>query len=300
MLMEDGRVREGWMYLRPLADAALTKRLLDKIPATEENSEELIAILLHEGIDVGRGFQLLLTQNGTCNSITTFEQVVAARPKSQQREAAAILLDHVYQELLANVSGDIERRDSKAPEESLSLVDLLKGRRSLLENGAYHIDTSHLAATVRFARVLDTPEAWQKAWELTQYGRQLAASLQYPGEEPFRDVYPTHATFFGILLDRQRDAGLSFFERKARSVDPLEHGTASIETYIDLLDRVGRTADALQAAIELVPADVPVGRMLPWVLDLAKRSGSFDRVLEYCKNREDLLGFVATLAARKS
>ena len=58
MLLEDGRIREGWLYLRPLGDNVLAKQLLSKIIATDENNEDLVAVLLHEGVDVGR--QVLL------------------------------------------------------------------------------------------------------------------------------------------------------------------------------------------------------------------------------------------------
>ena len=41
-------------------------------------------------------------------------------------------------------------------------------------------------------------------------------------------------------LAKNVDAGLKLFERKAKSVDTAEHGTTAIETYVDLLDRLGR------------------------------------------------------------
>ncbi len=297
MLLEDGRVREGWMYFRPVGDIETAKRLIAKVPTTDENAEDLISVLLHEGVDIARGYQILLERNGTCNSITIFEQALAGRPKAQQRPAAEILLNHVYEELRENVRGDIARREGQEPPASATLIELLTGRRHLFDGGVYHLDTSHLSSTVRFARVLDKPESWQKAWELTQYGRQLSAQLQYSGEEPFRDTYPTHATFFTVLLDRQRDTGLAYFERKARSVDTEEHGTAAVETYIDLLDRIGRPHDALKAAITLVPEDVPVARILSWLLDLAQRSNDYASLLDFCQKRDDALSFATVQAA---
>ena len=41
------------------------------------------------------------------------------------------------------------------------------------------------------------------------------------------------------------------FERKARSVDPVQHGTGAIEIYVDLLDRVGRHADAVDSCYRI-------------------------------------------------
>jgi hypothetical protein len=71
LFLQDGRVREGWMYLRPVGDKAEAARLLAAIEPSEENTEDLIEVCLHEGIDIGRGFGLVLSSYGTCSSITT-------------------------------------------------------------------------------------------------------------------------------------------------------------------------------------------------------------------------------------
>jgi hypothetical protein len=83
-------------------------------------------------------------------------------------------------------------------------------------------------------------------------------------------------------------------------VDPAEHGTGAIETYVDLLDRVGRQQEAIEAAIELVPDELPPQRIVPMLIDIAQRcnespSGSFDAILQYCKKHDDVLGYAAVL-----
>lgn len=295
MLLEDGRIREGWMYLRPTGDVRRAAELIRLIEVTDDNADELVQVLLHEGVDVGRGYQMVIDRQGTCNSITLFEQAIAARPKRDRQAAAARLLDHVYQELNESVRGDIARREAPAGEDE-NIATMVESRRWLLEGGSYHLDTTHLASTVRFARVLDQPEQLQKAWELTQYGRRLNHQLQYPGEEPFVDFYPASATFFSILLGRQVDSGLALFQRKAQSVDASQHGTEAIETYVDLLDRVGRPADALRAAIELVPSDVPPARLTPLLIELATKAKDFEPVKAFCRQRGDVLGYAAASA----
>ena len=77
---------------------------------------------------------------------------------------------------------------------------LLEDREWLFLNNNYHLDTTHLAATVRFARALDAAEPLRLALELTEYGRRLSAQFQYPGDPPFTNVYPSHAIFFRALL----------------------------------------------------------------------------------------------------
>lgn len=302
MLVEDGKVGEGWMYLRPTGNTELAKELIAKVAITEENYDEMIQVLLHEGIDVARGYQAVLDHQGTCNSITLYEQSLANRSKEDRQAAAACLLDHLYAELTELVRGDISRREAPA-DDAESLAEMIEKRKWILEDGGYHLDTTHLSSTVRIANVLDSPESLRKAWELTQYGRRLHHQFQYPGDEPFVDFYPAYSAFFAVLLGENVDAGLKVFERKARSVDANEHGTAAIETYVDLLDRAGRHQQAIESAIELVPDSLPPQRIVPMLIDIAERAkaagetDAFDPILEYCRNHSDVLGYAAVLHA---
>lgn len=305
MLMEDGRVGEGWMYLRPTGDTELARQLLSSVEINDDNYDDMIQVLLHEGVDVGRGFQAVIDQQGTCNSITLYEQAIAGRSKEDRQAAAARLLIHLYDELITLVRGDIAQREAPAGEDE-TLAEMVEKRRWILGEGGYHLDTTHLSSTVKIATLLDDPDLLQKAWELTQYGRRLHHQFQYPGEEPFVDFYPAHAAFFSILLGENVDAGLKVFERKAKSVDAVEAGTSAIETYVDLLDRVGRQKDAVEAAIELVPDDLPPQRLVPLLLEIAHRakekgdSSAFEPIQQYCQKHNDLLGFAAVLHASKA
>lgn len=305
MLMEDGRVGEGWMYLRPTGDTELARRLIGAIEITEENYDEMVQVLLHEGIDVGRGFQAVIDNQGTCNSITLYEQSIVGRSKEDRTAAASRLLHHLYNELITLVRGDIVNREAPAGDDE-TLADMIEKRRWILGEGGYHLDTTHLSSTVKIAALLDDPAELRMAWELTQYGRRLHHQFQYPGEEPFVDFYPAHAAFFSVLLGENVEAGLKVFERKARSVDAMELGTAAIETYVDLLDRVGRHKEAIAAAVELVPDALPPQRIVPLLIDIASRakesgdSDAYDTVLDYCKKHDDVLGYAAVLHASTS
>src|SRR4029453_14187245 len=87
-LIGESQIREGWMYLRPVGDKAEAAKLLGKIEAGEENYEDLIDVCLHEGIDIGRGYGLVVERFGTCNAITTFDSSLARRARSEQAPAA--------------------------------------------------------------------------------------------------------------------------------------------------------------------------------------------------------------------
>ena len=302
MLLEDGKIAEGWMYLRPLGDKELARELLAKVSITDDNYDAMIQVLLHEGVDVGRGYQAVLDQQGTCNSITLFEQSLQQRNKSDRKAAAERLLNHLYHELIVLVRGDIARRESPADDQE-TLQEMLEKRPWIMKEGGYHLDTTHLASTVKIASILDDPVLLRKARELTQYGRRLSHEFQYPGDEPFVDFYPAYSAFYGVLLGENIDAGLKQFERKARSVDTTQHGTGAIESYVDLLDRLDRSGEAVRAVIELVPDDVPSQQMVPLLIEMSLRAKDqgdadvFDAVLEYCQKHDDVIGYAAVLDA---
>ncbi|MEM9827318.1 MAG: hypothetical protein AAF958_12045 [Planctomycetota bacterium] len=310
MIMKQGRVSAAWMYLRPTGDLELARKLIAKVPITDENYDDIVQVLLHEGVDVRRGFQAVLKHQGTCNSITLFEQALANQSKKDRRAAAEALLDHFYDELSANVRGDISRRTAPA-DPGESLLDMITKRPELLSQGAYHADTTHIASTVQIAKLVDTPERLTKAWELTQYGRRLDRNFQYPGDEPFVDFYPAFATFYSVLLGRDVEAGLTLFRRKAEQVDPMSEGTAAIETYVDLLQRSGREVEAIEAMAKLVPDQVPPQRIVPLMMEIVEDLESTpdasaivqaarDRVAEFCQSRGDVLGYAAARLRRST
>ncbi len=310
MLMRAGRVRDGWTYLRPTGDIRAAAELINQVPVREDNADEIISVCLHEAVDVGHGFKLLLERMGTCNSITTFDQVLTNRHYREQRIAAALLLEHVYGELRHSLIADIRRRQEEKgaasadpapvgddqPIDQLPVDQLIANRPELLAGGAYHLDTTHLASTIRICRVLEEQSQLEKISHLIAYGRKLHSQYQYPGEEPFVDFYPANGLFIDALLGRGVDQAIRYFRDKANQVDPLEHGTRAVEVYIDLLDRLGRPHDALQAALDLIPADIPVTRVAPLLLELAQKAGNYQPVLDFARRRGDLLMFAAALS----
>ncbi|MCM2374471.1 hypothetical protein [Aporhodopirellula aestuarii] len=308
MLIENGKIGEGWMYLRPIGDPALTKRLFSKVEITEDNYDEMIHVLLHEGVDLQRGFAAVIAQQGTCNSITLYDSVIASRSREEKKIASKCLLEHLYEELDTRVREDFSQRaadngvDAETVQRELantSLGDLVSKHKWILGGGGYHLDTTHLASVVRFSLVLDDRELLEKALQLCQYGRRLPADFQYPGEEPFVDFYPAHAAFFSALLGKQVDAAVRLFEQRARTVDAVVHGSGSVEVYIDLLDRLGRPGDALRAAMELFPDGVPLGRVMPEMIEMAARATEIgdkqiaSELEKFCFERNDLLGVAA-------
>lgn len=297
--LKSGKIREGWMYLRPVGDKVAAAQCMRALEVTDDNVDEMIEVLLHEGVDVGRGYQIALDRLGTCNSITLFESALAQRSRADQKVAAALLVRHVHRELLGNLRRDIAQREGHEPE-GTTAEQLLKGRNNLLRDGTYHLDTSHLASTVRFARVLDDPQDLQLALDLTIYGRQLHPQFQYPGEEPFLELFPSSAVFFRTLLGQQVDAGIRYFSQKADVVDRDVYGNVAIEVLVDLLARCGRPAEALQAYEKRLDANHRPMGIAPSMLELSTQLGEFQTMREICRSRDDLLGFTAALLNERS
>ena len=190
---------------------------------------------------------------------------------------------------------DISRREAQEPPAGETIEQLLSARPDLLKDGTYHLDTSHLASTVRFARVLDDPEALAQALDIAQYGRRLHPQYQYPGEEPFLDLYPASIAFFRALLGQQTDAAIKYFSRKADMVSQAQYGTVANEVLIDVLSRVGMHEQALTAFEKRIPADARLMGIAPTLLQLSQRLGSYEHMQRICQQRDDLLGFAAAL-----
>lgn len=294
LLLRSGRIRDGWIYYRPVGDRAEVAKLIDEISPTHDNIDEIVQVLLGESVAPERGFDLALEFFGTCQSITLFEQEIVRHPKPVQQHAAARLIAKVHSDLITSVHTDIQRQVAEIAQ-SPTIAGLIADRDWLFENNAYHIDTTHLAAVVRYGKVVDDRTTLELALDLTEYGRKLSPQFQYASEEPFGALYPDHATFFRALLGQNVEEGLAFFRQKATTLDPQEYGPGPVEVYVDLLSRVGRPREALEAAVELFPKGMQAVGIAPTLLELARACGAYEPMLEFCRSRGDLLGYAAGL-----
>ena len=289
------------MFLRAVGDNTFTAEAMSAIEPTQENLDLLLSLYVHEGVDVGQGTRLCLKMRGTCNTITMLDSVVSMRGRKEQQAAVGALVEHVHTELLANLIADLKRRkpDFAAPE-SGKIVDCLALHPGLLRDGTYHLDTTHLASTVRFARVLDDQQLLRLAADLSEYGRQLHAQYQYQSEEPFADLYPMSLAWFRALLGEQVDGALRLFRQKAETLDPQELGTVAIETYADLLARVGRPSEAAAFLMRWMPQGMRPFGIAPSLLELAQAAGDFRPMMDHARNRGDLIGYTAALLQAQS
>jgi len=249
----------------------------------------------------------LLQHYGSCNGITTFDTQAARFDRETQKQLAHELLCHIYDELTANIQyaagkredtdnadTDNQPNDVRKPSDQ-TLAELMQSNPKLTENGAHHIDTTHLASLMRIARVVDSPEDIRKASELAAYGSGLDNDFQYPGSPPFEDTYVDHMFFFNALAGRDIDAAIAHFENKTKIHSAEEMGPIAEETLVDFLVRLGRNDEALTVMTErLLGKFDPLG-IAPQPFEIANSPETRKRLKSFYEQQEDLLGFAVSL-----
>lgn len=293
-LLKAGKLQEGWMYLQPVGDRELTKELVEAVEVTAENTDALIDIGLSQRAAPGRGYRLLLENYGTCNAITTFDTQIVHFERPLQKQLAAILVDHLYRELVANVRCNIEKQESKLPEEA-TLRELIANRAWLTANGGHHLDTTHLASIMRIGRVVDQPTQLQQLLELAEYGQQLDADFQYAGSPPFENTYPDHVIYYRALLGINVEQATSHFTQKTQTTDRSQYGLVAVETLVDLLSRTGNRRQALDAAIEQLLGQEDLTGLAPNIFEIATTEEEFQQLMNHYRTRDELLGFSISL-----
>ena len=145
---------------------------------------------------------------------------------------------------------------------------------------------------VRFAAVVEDPAVLRQAVDLCEYGRRLSPHLQYSGEQPFEELFPSSALFFRAQLGEQIDEALEFF--KTAGVREREEGNLGpAEVYVGLLVRLKRYEEAFDAHAELIPEKVQLSGFAPSLMEIAALGKLHDRLTSLCRDRGDLIGFVA-------
>jgi hypothetical protein len=298
LLLDGGKVREAWVYLRAVGEKDAVRAALEKL-TIDENYESMIEMAIYEGIAPKYGFELVLKHYGLCNAISVFEGEMGSRSRPERQEVAALLVRFIHDELMTSLRADVKRQQGIESTET-TIAEMVRDRDWLFADDNYHVDTTHLHAIVRFALLVDDPQVLRLALDLSEYGRRLGASFQFHGEEPFVDMYPASAMFFKALLGEEVGEALGWFAAKAEEKPIDEVGSAPAEVYIGLLARLGRYEEAMRAAAKLLPTTARGGHFAPSLLELAQMAGRFDALSAICRQRGDLLGFAVALLGQSA
>ena len=206
----------------------------------------------------------------------------------------------LHADLVANLRAEIIRRGQPTPPEGVSIPDLIAGRDWLFADDAYHVDVSHLGATVRLATLLEDPATIALAVELTEYGKRLSGRYESEGDPPFENTHQDLGAYLGALIGRDVDGAIARFRAKVEPVDPDGNDPAiAAQVLVRLLVRLGRLDEAIELAEQSL-AHLPESALAcPSVSQLCQQSGQPDRLARFARDRGDLVAYAAAILQRK-
>lgn len=302
LLLAVNKPGQAFIYFHAIRETEPIRELIDKFPVPRESSEaseEILELALFKNVHPVKGIQIMLRTHGTCSTITALDQSFARLPTEDRAACAALMVNTLHGELLASVQREVSQKMPFAPP-AKTLRELSAGREWLFAENNYHIDVSHLHATVRFARSLSPLTHARElalASDLTEYARQLAPQFQYAGEPPFQDYYPAHREFFKVLLDEDRESGLAYFQKQLEAEPDAPDQALIAYVIVDLLVRIDRFADAVPIAEQyLLTGDEDFAAAFA---ELCERAGRFDVLERTAEARGDLVTFATALVQQK-
>jgi len=302
-LFRAGRPEEGWMYLRPVGDRALTKQLLHEVPLNEENHAAVVEIAFGQGIDPEYGFRQIIEVYGVCDAINTIDMKIRQGEFDQKslKEVCVVLLEHFYQYIIDKVWSDVAQREEETEQSGVSLGELLDRHQWIVTETGHHVDATHLSSVVRLSRNVSLPQYWEMARDLTQYGLRLPEDFQYPGDVPFESTFADHLVWFkGLLGESESDVqnAIEFFNTKSKSCHEVEVAMV-VETQVAFLVKANRRGEALEVALEkLAGKSDPMG-VAPGLFEIATTPELRQRLSQFFEEKGDLLGYAVCSLARE-
>ncbi len=324
--LDAGDIAAAWPYFRAIAEHEPIAAAIEAFEPVEgdENLPRIVEVAFSQGAHPERGFQLILDNYGVCSAISAYDQLP---PDDAIRVRCAERLTRVlHRQLSENLRWEIEHRGEPKPAADASILDLVQSRSWLFDDDAYHVDASHLAATVRLSPLLRERETIALARDLTEYGRRLSRRHRYEGESPFDDVYEDHHAYLSGLLGIDVETSLARFRSKL-SPDPASSADAGAErdageegdalwgegpseadrahdrmlaaqALVTLLERLGRLEEAIDVAAESF-AEVPDAMLrCPNLAQLCVRAGRLDRLAAASRSHGDLMNYATALVER--
>ena len=312
LFLEEGDIPGAWPYFRAIDEPeAVAKALEIWQPRDDEGGDEdeddvggasdcdtIVDIAFNQGASPQRGFELVLSEFGTCRAITLFEHQFPY--KGEVREACGRkLVNHLYEELLEGIRADLEGRGEEVPADA-TVLSLREGRSSLFEGHGYHVDISHLQSVVRAAASLHDREVLMKAIEMCDYGRNLARDLQMADRPPFEDFYDDYRIFLRALIGEGIDGAVRYFTSKADRAGLDESGNHFPgEVLVHLLHRTGRHEQATEAYTNYLKDVAGPLSISPTLAEICEHAGNFHSLLDLSREKDDLLQYTAALVRRK-
>ena len=272
--LQNGQLDAAWQFYKLLGEPEPVRQaLLARLPGENDDWEVPIRLAFYEGLAPELGFEWVLARYGLCNAITTLSQETPGGPAVRQhclRAMVRALRDELWQRLHADlrhrehaanapvpVEGDPENGGDAAyetvpfvkapPAGPGDLPRLLDQHPELTVEDSYHIDLSHLQSTVQFAAQLETCPERTLARELCDYGKRLKGRFVPHGEPPFEGFFTGWDHFLAAMEGDDLPLRLAYFQGHAEKAAG-EGNPYPAEIWLDLLKKLGRDREALQAA----------------------------------------------------
>lgn len=299
LLVQDGKLREGWIYLQPVGDAKLNRELIEAFPVQEDNLDEIIDVSLMQLAAPDIGFSLVLNHYGTCNAITTYDSSVHSLDSAGKRDLAKLLVSHLYRELKNNLVNFLNENQVEAGI-GQGFLELIRANKRLLSGAGPMTDATHLSSAMRIGRCLTDPESLRQLAEMAEYGCQLAEPFHFPGDPPFEKTYRDHLTFYRALSaddpnNPDVNHAIQFFDQKSRSSASDQHNPVCDEVYVDLLVRLGQFEKAIEASLERLSRRSELTGLAPPVHQIARQPDHFSTLEQHYQSQQDLLGFTVSV-----
>jgi hypothetical protein len=296
LCLDEGNIPQAWAYYRMLGEPAPVAAALQKVELREDQDvQPLIEIALHHGVLPDRGFEWVLQRYGICNAITTLGGELPLTP-----EARAVcvrrLVRALHAELCARLRAEIARQQNFEPT-GTTVGELIAGRDWLFADDFYHIDLSHLNSVIQMAIQLDDGDELQLCRDMCSYGKRLSPRFRFQADPPFEDQYVDYDHYLTVLTGEDVQGGLAHFRAKAEAANPQDTGTFPIEVFVNLLLRIGRTAEALEVSRKLLAPLGDVRLSCPSFVELCQKTGNYRALAEVARAQGNAINFVAGLIA---
>lgn len=295
--LAQGDIPSAWMYLQVIREPQRVAEVIEALPegaAADDESDRIVRIALFEGVNPVKGLRMMLRQNGTCSTITAFDQAISGLKQPDREACAKVMVRNLYEDLRDNVERQVQQKIPLLPPGS-SLRELMAGRDWLLEGGNFHIDVSHLNSVVRFARSIEPSEELRLALQLAEYGEKLDPQLQYPGDPPFEDYYAAHVRFFKAVLGENTEEGLQYFRNKLEQEPDEQDRPLLAYVLVDLLMRTNHLDEAVDIGAKYLSN---LGEDVSFSFaDLCRKANRLETLQQVMRDRNDPVGYVAALFA---
>jgi hypothetical protein len=296
LYLQEGQIPQAWGYFRMLNEIGPVAEALNKLELDDTmDSQAIIDIAFHQGVAPIKGFDWVLARFGTCSAITVMGGDL---PFSADVRAACSkkLIHTLHRELVERLKAEIQRTQGFEPT-GTTVRELVEGRDWLFADDFYHIDLSHLNSVVQMATQLEACEELGLARDLCAYGMRLSPRFRYQSEPPFDDQYADYDRYLAILMGEDVEGGLAHFRAKVDANPPATAGTFPAEIYVNLLMRLGRQPEALDAVRQYLSPLGEVRTSCPSLVELVQQTKRFDVLAEVARQQGNAVNFVAGLIA---